>query len=144
MDIQAFTEEGPEGFEEYAMLKILVIDDDSSMCETLEMYLTEEGYGVVTAGTGTEGLKKYKDSPTDVVILDIRLPDIDGFTVLKNLKRENANVKVIMITAFHEIDSRIKANQAGAFAYLKKPIDMYELDRAIENAFKTSQTDKDI
>jgi len=144
LDIQAFTEEGPEGFEEYAMLKILVIDDDSSMCETLEMYLTEEGYGVVTAGTGTEGLKKYKDSPTDVVILDIRLPDIDGFTVLKNLKRENANVKVIMITAFHEIDSRIKANQAGAFAYLKKPIDMYELDRAIENAFKTSQTDKDI
>jgi two-component system response regulator AtoC len=124
------------------MHKILVIDDDSSMCETLEMYLTEEGYGVVTAGTGTEGLTKYKDSPTDVVILDIRLPDIDGFTVLKNLKRENANVKVIMITAFHEIDSRIKANQAGAFAYLKKPIDMYELDRAIENAFKTGEREK--
>lgn len=124
------------------MPKILVIDDDSSMCETLEMYLTEEGYEVVTAGTGTEGLKKYREDPTNVVILDIRLPDIDGFTVLKNLKKENDDVKVIMITAFHEMDSRMRASEAGAFAYIKKPIDMYELDRAIESAFKTGANDK--
>ncbi len=124
------------------MPKILVIDDDSSMCETLEMYLTEEGNEVVTVGTGTDGLTKYRESPTDLVILDVRLPDIDGFTVLKNLKKENENVKVIMITAFHEIDSRSKANEAGAFAYIKKPIDMFELDRAIKSAFNTRERGK--
>ena len=68
------------------MPKILVIDDDVSIAETLELYLTEEGYDVVTAHTGTEGLNRYVKSSPEVVILDIRLPDIDGFTVLEDLR----------------------------------------------------------
>ncbi|MBW2675889.1 MAG: response regulator [Deltaproteobacteria bacterium] len=60
------------------MSKILVIDDDKSICESLELYLTEEGYNVHTASTGTEGLNTFVNILPDVVILDIRLPDIDG------------------------------------------------------------------
>ncbi len=126
------------------MAKILVIDDDESICETLEMYLTEEGYEVVTANTGTSGLNRYVEGPTDVVILDIRLPDIDGFTVLEDLREENENVKVIMITAHHDMDSTIKAMKGGAFDYIHKPVNVDELDVAIKKALKTNEMEKKI
>ena len=71
------------------MAKILIIDDDSSICETLEMYLAEEGYEVYSALTGTEGLNRFVETSPDVVILDIRLPDVDGFMILEDLREEN-------------------------------------------------------
>jgi two-component system response regulator AtoC len=126
------------------MPKILVIDDDVSISETLELYLTEEGYDVVTAHTGTEGLNKFVKHSPDVVILDIRLPDIDGFTVLEDLREENENVKVIMITAHHDMDSTIKAMKEGAFDYIHKPINVDELDIAIKKAVKTYDMEKKI
>lgn len=126
------------------MAKILVIDDDVSISETLELYLTEEGYDVVTANTGTEGLNRFVKNSPDVVILDIRLPDIDGFTVLEDLREENENVKVIMITAHHDMDSTIKAMKGGAFDYIHKPINVDELDMAIKKALKTYEMEKKI
>jgi DNA-binding response OmpR family regulator len=116
------------------MHKILVIDDDESICEMLSMYLTEEGYDVITANTGGQGLKKFLEGNIDLVILDIYLPDISGFTVLKNLKKEDENVKVIMVTAFHDIAFSKKAITEGAFMYVRKPIDIKELELAIKNA----------
>ncbi len=112
--------------------------------ETLELYLTEEGYDVVTAHTGTEGLNRYVKSSPEVVILDIRLPDIDGFTVLEDLREENENVKVIMITAHHDMDSTIKAMKGGAFDYIHKPINIDELDIAVKKAVKTYEMEKKI
>jgi two-component system response regulator AtoC len=126
------------------MAKILVIDDDVSISETLELYLTEEGYDVVTANTGTEGLNRFVKNSPDVVILDIRLPDIDGFTVLEDLREESENVKVIMITAHHDMDSTIKAMKGGAFDYIHKPINVDELDMAIKKALKTYEMEKKI
>jgi two-component system, NtrC family, response regulator AtoC len=116
------------------MSKILVIDDDSSICETLELYLTEEGYDVYTVQTGTDGLNTYIQTVPDVVILDIRLPDVDGFTILEDLREEDENVKVIMITAHHDMESTIKAMKEGAFDYIHKPVDVNELDIAIKKA----------
>ena len=116
------------------MSKILVIDDDSSICETLELYLTEEGYDVYTTQTGTDGLNTYIQTVPDVVILDIRLPDVDGFTILEDLREEDENVKVIMITAHHDMESTIKAMKEGAFDYIHKPVDVNELDIAIKKA----------
>ncbi|MDO9558683.1 MAG: sigma-54 dependent transcriptional regulator, partial [Syntrophales bacterium] len=126
------------------MPKILVIDDDVSISETLELYLTEEGYDVVTAPTGTEGLNRFVKHSPEVVILDIRLPDIDGFTVLEDLREENENVKVIMITAHHDMDSTIRAMKEGAFDYIHKPINVDELDIAIKKAVKTHEMEKKI
>jgi len=124
--------------------KILVIDDDRSICETLELYLTEEGYEVVTAATGTEGLNKFVEISPDVVILDIRLPDVDGFTVLEDLREDDENVKVIMITAHHDMDSTINAMKSGAFDYIHKPVNVDELDMAIRKAVKSLEMEKKI
>ena len=126
------------------MAKILVIDDDSSIAESLDLYLTEEGYTVYTAATGTDGLNAFVKHAPDVVILDIRLPDIDGFTVLEDLRDEDENVKVIMITAYHDMDSTIKAMKGGAFDYIHKPINVEELDMAIRKALKTLEMEKKI
>ncbi len=126
------------------MSKILVIDDDRSICETLELYLTEEGYEVVTAATGTEGLNKFVETSPDVVILDIRLPDVDGFTVLEDLREDDENVKVIMITAHHDMESTINAMKSGAFDYIHKPVNVDELDMAIRKAVKSLEMEKKI
>jgi two-component system, NtrC family, response regulator AtoC len=126
------------------MPSILVIDDDASICETLELYLIEEGYSVDTAQTGTEGLNKYVQNPADVVILDIRLPDVDGFSVLEDLREENENVKVIMITAFHDMETTINAMKGGAFDYIHKPVNVDELDMAIKKALKSQEMEKKI
>ncbi len=126
------------------MAKILIIDDDSSICETLEMYLAEEGYEVYSALTGTEGLNRFVETSPDAVILDIRLPDVDGFTILEDLREENEDVKVIMITAFHDMDSTIRAMKMGAFDYIHKPVNVDELDIAIKKAIRTAELEKKI
>jgi len=126
------------------MAKILVIDDDSSIAESLDLYLTEEGYTVYTAATGTDGLNAFVKHAPDLVILDIRLPDVDGFTVLEDLREEEENVKVVMITAYHDMDSTIKAMKGGAFDYIHKPINVEELDMAIRKALKTLEMEKKI
>ncbi|MCE5283214.1 MAG: sigma-54 dependent transcriptional regulator [Deltaproteobacteria bacterium] len=124
--------------------KILVIDDDRSICETLDLYLTEEGYEVFTASTGTEGLNRYVEHSPDVIVLDIRLPDVDGFAVLDDLREEDENVKVIMITAHHDMESTINAMKSGAFDYIHKPIDVDELEMAIQKAVKCLEMEKKI
>ncbi|MDT8273567.1 MAG: response regulator, partial [Desulfomonilia bacterium] len=126
------------------MSKILVIDDDTSIRETLELYLTEEEYDVHTASTGTAGLNEFTKWSPDVVILDIRLPDVDGFRILEELREEDEQVKVIMITAHHDMESTIKAMKEGAFDYIHKPIDVNELDIAIEKALHALDMEKKI
>ena len=126
------------------MPKILVIDDDKSIRESLELYLEEEGYDVYTAPTGTEGLNQFVAIMPDVVILDIRLPDIDGFTVLEDLREEDEKVKVVMITAHHDMETTIKAMKGGAFDYIHKPIDVDELDIAIGKALGSIEMEKKI
>ena len=126
------------------MPKILVIDDDKSIRESLELYLEEEEYDVHTAPNGTEGLNQFVTITPDVVILDIRLPDIDGFTVLEDLREENEKIKVIMITAHHDMETTIKAMKGGAFDYIHKPIDVDELDIAIGKALGSIEMEKKI
>jgi two-component system response regulator AtoC len=126
------------------MAKILVIDDDSSIRETLDLYLTEEGYDVSTAPTGTDGLNQYIQTSPDVVILDIRLPDVNGFAILEDLREEDENVKVIMITAHHDMESTIKAMKEGAFDYIHKPVDVNELDIAIKKAIHALEMENKI
>lgn len=126
------------------MAKILVIDDDSSIRETLDLYLTEEGYTVETAATGTDGLNRFTQKPPDVVILDIRLPDVNGFRILEDIREEDENAKVIMITAHHDMESTIRAMKEGAFDYIHKPVDVNELDIAIRKATHALEMEKKI
>ena len=116
--------------------KILIIDDERSLLESLEMFLTEKGYAVACAQSATEGLKQCRVFDPQVIILDIRLPDMDGLEVLQQLIR-NGRKNIIIITAFHDMEITIKAVKYGAFEYIPKPIDVEELERAIDKALKS-------
>jgi two-component system response regulator AtoC len=94
--------------------------------------------------TGTDGLNKFVQTSPDVVILDIRLPDIDGFTVLEDIREDDEDAKIIMITAHHDMDTTINAMKAGAFDYIRKPINVDELDIAIRKALKSIEMEKKI
>lgn len=116
------------------MARILIIDDDDSNRESLEMYFTEEGHQVTLAETGEKGIQKFSDGKPDIVVLDIRLPDMNGFTVLERLREIDSGVKAIMITAFHDEQTIKKAMESGAFSYVKKPLDLYEFESVISRA----------
>jgi two-component system response regulator AtoC len=118
------------------MRRILVVDDDKSLCESLRLYLTEEGYEVGTALTGEDGLKRAQMSGWDVVILDIFLSDVDGLDILPRLKSAVPDASVIMITAFHDMPTTVRAMKLGAVEYIHKPIEIDELDAAIQRALK--------
>jgi two-component system response regulator AtoC len=119
--------------------RILIIDDERPLLETLEMFLTEKGYVARCAMSATEGLKQCTVFDPHVIILDIRLPDMNGLDVLQELIR-NGRKNIIIITAFHDMDITIKAIKLGAFDYIPKPIDVEELDRVIEKALKSSSS----
>ena len=116
--------------------RILIVDDERSLLESLEMFLSEKGYEVCCAMTAEEALQKNDSFKPDVVILDVRLPDMDGIEVLRNLRRKAKKSNVIIITAFHDMDTTISAMKSGACEYIPKPIDIEELERAVERAAK--------
>jgi len=112
--------------------RILIVDDESSLLESLEMFLSEKGYDVCCALSALEGLAKSASFDPHVIILDVRLPDMDGIEVLRRL-RAGDKTNVIIITAFHDMDTTIRAVKSGAFEYIPKPIDVEELEKAIES-----------
>ncbi len=118
------------------MKKILIIDDDRSITKTLKLHLSG-GMKVLTADTAAGGLKIQEEESPDVVVLDIRLPDMDGLKALERIKRRDENVCVIMITAFQDMETTVEAIQKGAFDYIPKPINLDELDLSIKRAFES-------
>ncbi|NQT79976.1 MAG: sigma-54-dependent Fis family transcriptional regulator [Candidatus Aminicenantes bacterium] len=118
------------------MKSILVIDDDPLIRKTLLSHLSKEGQEVSMAENGEEGLEKYKENLPDLVILDIRLPDMDGLEVLCKIKEKDKNANIIIMTAYDDMKTTIEAIKQGAFEYLVKPLDYVELDLTIKKAFQ--------
>jgi two-component system, NtrC family, response regulator AtoC len=118
--------------------RVLIIDDEQPLLKSLEMFFSDGGYEVACAGTAEEGLDRASIFHPEVIILDIRLPDMDGFQVIEELRRQKNTTPVIMITAFHDMETTIKTVKLGAFEYIPKPIDVDELDRAVKKALKVS------
>jgi two-component system response regulator AtoC len=114
------------------MKKILVIEDDDTDRQNLVSHLKKEGYLVLSAPTGYNGLKKAESESPDIIILDIKLPDIDGITLLARIKRTNEDICVIMVTAYPDMETTIRAMQLGAYDYICKPINLNELDVVIK------------
>ncbi|MGC8605783.1 MAG: sigma-54-dependent transcriptional regulator, partial [Desulfomonilaceae bacterium] len=117
----------------------LIIDDEIAIRESLEMFLREKGLTVVSAGTGASGLEEYFKYRPQVVILDIRLPDMSGLKVLKRIVETDPDSKVIMITAFHDMETTIEAMRQGAYDYIHKPLDVDELDHAVTKGLQIAQ-----
>lgn len=115
----------------HSMKNVLVIDDEASIRESVEMFLREKGFEAWTASTGAEGLEAWRTYSPEVIILDIRLPDASGLEILKQITAEDHTVKVIMITAYHDMETTIEAMRNGAYDYVHKPLDVDELDRVV-------------
>ncbi len=119
------------------MKTILIIDDDPLIRKTLAAHFSsEEDYEITLAEDGREGLQKYEENSPDLVILDIRLPDINGLEVLRKIKEINEKAHIIIITAYDDMKTTVEAIKSGAFEYLVKPLDYVELDLTIDKAFQ--------
>ncbi|MDW7709196.1 MAG: sigma-54 dependent transcriptional regulator [Deferrisomatales bacterium] len=121
------------------MKTVLVIDDDQAIRRTLELHLGEEGFAVETAVDGQEGFRKARRPETDLVLLDLRLPRMDGFEVLKRLKRERPALPVVVVTAYDDMQTAIEAIRQGAVDHLGKPLDLEELDGVIRKSLETAE-----
>ncbi|MCX5802313.1 MAG: response regulator, partial [Proteobacteria bacterium] len=106
---------------------ILIVEDEDAQRSLLGGLLKKEGYKTKEAGDGDAATKIFKEETLEIVLLDYKLPDIDGLTLLKRLKEINPEVEVIMITAFGSIENAVDALKAGASEYLTKPIDIDDL-----------------
>ena len=125
------------------MSNILIIDDEHSILETLEMFVSEKGHTAHTADSGQKGLDQYDRCDPDVVILDIRLPDVSGFELLCDIQRRENPAKVIMITAFQDMETTIKAMKLGAYDYIHKPLDADKVEKAVNRALQTLKVDRE-
>ncbi|MBU1100589.1 MAG: sigma-54 dependent transcriptional regulator [Bacteroidetes bacterium] len=118
------------------MDKIIIIDDDESIRTTLVNYLSKHNYKTFAADNGLKGLEIIKKERPDLVITDIRMPVMNGFELLLEIQSLTINTNVIMMTAFDDMQSTVKAIQQGAYDYIEKPIDLERLKHSIKMALE--------
>ncbi|WPX07605.1 response regulator transcription factor [Anaerocellum danielii] len=119
-------------------MKILVIDDDIKICEVIKLYLEKEGFEVVVAHNGMDGIAMFKNEMPDLVILDIMLPKKDGYEVCREL-RKISNIPIIMLTAKGETFDKVLGLELGADDYIVKPFDPKELIARIKAVLRRTQ-----
>ena len=120
------------------MKTILIADDDQAIRRTLELHLTQEGYGVVTAANGNDALDLAVTQNVDLVLLDLRLSEMDGCEVLTRIKEHKPSLPVVMVTAYDDMQTAIRSIRLGAIDHLGKPVDLDYLDEVIEKIFEMS------
>lgn len=111
---------------------ILVVDDDAGQRSLLESFLTNEGFSVITASSGTEALTLLESKPVDMMISDVRMPGMSGLTTLRKAREISSTLPVLLVTAFPDVRDAVGAMQDGAISYLEKPIDLYELHALVQ------------
>ena len=119
------------------MARLLLIDDDPSLIlDQVEHVFAPQGVEIATAGSGTEGLRQFEKLHPDVVLLDVRLPDLSGLDVYHQIHQLDARTPVVFITATTTAETAIEAVRQGAFDYLFKPVDLAQLTRVVGQAFE--------
>jgi len=124
--------------------RILVIDDEEKMCWALDRALSYENYQVVTATRGLQGIELAKKNDFSLVILDLKMPDMDGIEVLTEIKKINPSLPVIMITAHGTIDTAIEAMKIGATDYITKPFKLDEIKLQIKKSLHLSNLENQV
>ncbi|NIM18796.1 MAG: response regulator [Candidatus Latescibacteria bacterium] len=123
--------------------KILIIDDDESIRKVLGFILEEAGYQVETSGSAQEGLDRISQGRPDLVLSDIKMPSMDGIALLKEIKRLDNSIPVIMLTAFGTVETAVEAMKLGASDYLAKPISRDELKLTVQKTLKLQHLEKE-
>jgi DNA-binding NtrC family response regulator len=115
---------------------ILVVDDDESLRRVTEMQLEEAGYQVLTASGGEEALALVEQHAPDLVLTDLKMPGLSGMEVLQAIRRNHAEITVVLLTAFGTVQTAVEAMKAGAYDYITKPIDYSELLLVVSRALE--------
>ncbi len=121
------------------MSNILIIDDDDPLRKSFEKLLNEEGYTVFSAPSGELGLKKVQENPPDVVVLDMKLPGMNGMEVYKKINAIDPKLPAIIMTAFGTTETAIEATKLGAFDYILKPFDVPDMLTTISQAMESAR-----
>ncbi len=116
--------------------RILIIDDEEIVLRSCRRILAGRDFEVDTASNGPDGLRLVEENYYDILILDIKMPRMDGLEVLQRVKESHPDIDVIMVTGLHEIEAAVKAMKLGAFDYLPKPFEPAELQMAVARAFE--------
>ena len=123
--------------------KILVIDDDPSLRRVLEYNLEEDGYEVSVAASGGEGLQAFDELSPALVITDLKMPGIDGFQVLREIKERSPETLVMIITAFGAVETAVEAMKLGAYDYITKPFNRDELKLVVRKALQVTSLSRE-
>jgi len=120
--------------------RILIVDDEAQIRELLSIYLVKQGFTVATAATSEETLRVLRETPTDLVVLDIGLADEDGLKVLADIKKHHPNLRVVMLTGMGFVEDLLQeAHQKGADGYVSKVLPLDELLMAIQRTFRPNR-----
>ena len=120
-------------------MRVLLVEDDSSTAKSIELMLKSDGYVVDTTDLGEDGLEIGKIYDYDIIILDLMLPDMDGYDVLKNFRAAKVDTPILILSGLTELDNKIKGLGIGADDYLTKPFDKRELMARIQAIVRRSQ-----
>jgi two-component system, OmpR family, response regulator len=116
--------------------RILLVDDEVAFANNIAKLISKRGYDVVTVYNGESAIKAVEENEFDVIVLDLKMPGIDGLTTLKAIKKSQPKVEVIILTGHGSMDSGIDGIQLGAFDFIMKPVRFDDLHESIRQAFQ--------
>jgi DNA-binding NtrC family response regulator len=117
-------------------LRILVVDDDEGMCQYLKDFLTSDGYQVTAIMNPDQVLKEIRDGRYQIILLDLRMPGLDGASLLREIRAVDSDLCVIVMTAYPSVETAVETMKAQAFDYLRKPFELEDLRRVLEKAIR--------
>ncbi|MDA8407985.1 MAG: sigma-54 dependent transcriptional regulator [Deltaproteobacteria bacterium] len=126
------------------MPNVLIVDDERNYLFVLEDLLTDEGYNVFTASSGTEALELLRDQQIDTILSDIKMPGMNGIELLERVFASDPGLPVILMTAFAEVDQAVSAMKKGAVDHIQKPFDNDDIKRAVARAIQKRSLDKNL
>lgn len=112
--------------------KVLIVDDDKDIVSIVKTILSGRGWDIMAAYSGREALEAVTSRKPDIILLDIMMPEMNGIEVLKRLKKIDADARIIMITAFGDVESYLDSMELGAYEYINKPFETDELLEMID------------
>jgi two-component system nitrogen regulation response regulator NtrX len=124
--------------------RVLVVDDETAIREAIRMTLEYEGYRIDEARSGQEGIDKATKVPYDAILLDIKMPVLDGIEVLENLKQQKVATPVIMVSGHGDIQTAVECTKRGAFDFLEKPLNRDKLLLSVRNAVRTQRLEEEV
>ncbi len=116
--------------------KILFVDDEVVFANNMAKLLNNRGYWVTAVNSGDSAIEKFKKQDFDVMVLDLKMPGMDGITTLREIKKRNIAVQTLILTGHGSIDTALEALKLGAYDYLTKPCEINDLVEKIEGAWR--------